>query len=92
MESIKRIHLLISGRVIRVGFRFAAAGQARNLGLTGWVRNLENGRVEIVAEGPKEKLENLITWAHQGSPLAWVKKVRVDWQEAIGEFEKFVIK
>ena len=92
MEPIKRIHLLISGQVIRVGFRFAAVGHARNLGLTGWVRNTENKEVEIVAEGSKEKLDKLADWVWEGPPLARVEKVNVEWEEARGEFQEFSVK
>lgn len=81
---MKRVHLLIFGEVTGVGFRFYTVRIARELGLTGWIRNTENREVEIVAEGEKGKLENLITWAHQGPPLAKVREIEVEWEEATG--------
>ena len=81
---MERVHLIISGDVTGVGFRFSTIQIARELGLTGWVRNTENA-VEIVAEGPRDKLENLVTWVHKGPPLAQVEKVDIDWQEATGD-------
>lgn len=89
---MKRLHLLISGDVVGVSFRLSTIYIARELGLVGWVRNTENGGVEIVAEGPKEKLENLVKWAHKGPPIARVEKVEVEWQKATGEFTEFGIK
>ena len=88
---MKRVHLLITGEVTRVGFRFAAVGHARNLGLTGWVRNTENKEVEIVAEGSKEKIDKLIALAWEGPPLARVEKVNVEWEEVKEEFGEFKI-
>ena len=86
---MERVHLIISGDVQAVGFRFTAIEVARDLGLVGWVRNNPDGTVEIVAEGPKEKLENLITWAKSGPFLAKVENVKVDWEQATGEFSGF---
>lgn len=96
MET-KRVHLLISGEVTGVGFRLSTIYIARDLGLAGWVRNVENpstgsGQVEILAEGTKEKLDNLVTWAQQGPPLAKVETIEVKWSKAIGEFKEFTVK
>lgn len=90
---MNRVHILVSGDVRGVGFRFSTIQTARELGLTGWVRNIEGeSRVEIVAEGPSDKLENLITWARKGPPLARVDKVDVERQKATGEFNSFEVK
>ena len=75
-----------------VGFRFRAIEVARDLGLAGWVRNNPDGRVEIVAEGEKDILQNLITWSKKGPPAAVVEKALVTWQKATGEFEAFTVK
>lgn len=88
---MKRVYLLISGSVTGVGFRLSTIHIARELGLTGWVRNTRDGKVEIVAEGPEERLKNLVTWTHKGPLLARVDKVSVDWQEATGEFTTFTV-
>lgn len=92
MATLKRVHLLISGNVTGVGFRLGTVYIARELGLTGWVRNTESKGVEIMAEGPEEKLQNLLTWVHKGPPLAQVEKVEVEWRKATGEFWKFEVK
>jgi acylphosphatase len=70
-----RRHLLIKGRVQGVWFRGACAEQARLLGVTGWARNLPDGRVEVVAEGDAEAVERLVRWCHQGPPAARVAAV-----------------
>ena len=87
-----RLHLIISGRVQGVGFRFSAYDEAKDLGLAGWVRNLYSGEVEIVAEGSRENLRMLSAWAHLGPPSARVTKVREEWLDSTGEFRDFQIR
>jgi acylphosphatase len=88
---MKRVRLIIFGDVQAVGFRFSAIEVARDLGLTGWVRNNPNGTVEIVAEASRDWLENFITWAKKGPPLAKVTDVEIDWEQATGEFSEFTV-
>ncbi len=88
---MERVHIWVSGKVQGVWYRASTVEEARRLGLTGWVRNLPDGRVEIVAEGPKERLEELIAWCHEGPPLAVVDRVDVVWETATGEFPDFSI-
>jgi len=83
---MEQVHLIVSGDVHTVGFRYSTIEIARDLGLVGWVRNNPDGTVEIVAEGPKEKLENLNILAKKGPPFANVEEVEVDWQQASDEF------
>ena len=87
-----RLHLVISGRVQGVGFRFSAYDEAKDLALAGWVRNLAGGEVEIVAEGKRENLQMLAAWAHLGPSSAHVTEVREDWLEFTGEFAEFRIR
>jgi len=87
-----RLHLIISGRVQGVGFRFSAYDEAKDLALAGWVRNLPGGEVEIVAEGSRENLQMLAAWAHLGTPSAHVTEVREDWLGFAGEFTEFRIR
>jgi acylphosphatase len=87
-----RLHLIVSGRVQGVGFRFSAYDEAKDLALAGWVRNLANGEVEIVAEGTQVNLQMLAAWAHQGPPSAHVTEVREDWLDSTGEFTEFRIR
>ncbi|OGY28066.1 MAG: hypothetical protein A2Z42_02500 [Candidatus Woykebacteria bacterium RBG_19FT_COMBO_43_10] len=90
--NIHRVRMIVFGDVQVVGFRFSCIEVARGLGLTGWVRNNPDGTVQIVAEGEKEPLENLVTWAKQGPPLARVDEIKTEWQEVTGEFSKFEVK
>jgi len=87
-----RLHLIISGRVQGVGFRFSAYDQANDLALAGWARNLPGGEVEIVAEGSKESLQIFAAWAHLGTPSARVTEVREDCLDFMGEFTEFRIR
>ncbi len=66
---------IVRGRVQRVGFRYAACRQANALGLAGYVRNLADGRVEVFAQGPEQKLEKLRQWLHQGPIQSRVEEV-----------------
>ena len=74
--DLARLRMLVHGRVQGVFFRHAAAEQALELGLRGWVKNLPGGDVEIVAEGPRRELKILAAWALQGPRLARVMGLR----------------
>ena len=87
-----RLHLAIRGRVQGVGFRFSAHEESRRLGLTGWVRNTADGAVELVAEGPPDRLRRLLAWAHHGPPGALVSEVDERWHAATGEFTDFTVR
>ncbi|MCS7216104.1 MAG: acylphosphatase [Candidatus Bipolaricaulota bacterium] len=89
---MKRVHLFVSGRVQGVFFRAHTRDLAQRLGLTGFVRNLPDGRVEVVAEGPEEKLQELVAFCHRGPPLAHVTGVEVRWEEPTGEFRGFSVR
>lgn len=92
MKEIVRAHLYISGIVQGVFFRSHTQNVAHSLDLAGWVKNLPDGRVEVVAEGPKDKLEQLIRWCHKGPPGASVNNVEIHWEETTGEFKIFEIR
>lgn len=66
---------VVSGRVQGVGFRYAAAAQARGLGLAGWVRNRADGAVEGLASGPTSKLDSFRDWLSRGPPSARVDRL-----------------
>jgi acylphosphatase len=76
------MELRIHGRVQGVGYRYAAAEQARRLGLVGWVRNTENGDVELTAEGSVEALQLLREWCRTGPPAASVTRIDEHWLES----------
>lgn len=84
LSEIVRIHVLVSGKVQGVGYRYATVSEARKLGLSGWVRNLPDGRVEAVFEGTKEAVETIISWCDRGPAPAWVRDVEVEYREPEG--------
>lgn len=86
-----RVRMRIVGFVQGVYFRATTREQARQLGLTGWVRNCPDGSVEVVAEGEKEPLDSLVAWCHQGPLGAEVERVEVSWESYQGEFTSFSI-
>jgi acylphosphatase len=84
-----RAHLHVAGRVQGVWYRESARRTATELGVRGWVRNLPDGRVEAVAEGPRAAVERFIAWCHLGPPAADVSGVDVDWEAPSGTFADF---
>jgi acylphosphatase len=86
-----RAHLIIEGRVQGVFFRDTTRREAVGLGLRGWVKNRFDGSVEVIAEGPKDKVEDLVQWCRHGPPAARVTEInRID-EEFTGEFDAFRI-
>ena len=88
---MKRLHAIIEGRVQGVSYRMYTQKQAQSLGIVGWVQNLPDSTVEVIAEGEQDKLEDLLAWLHKGSPMASVRRVHAEWQEANGKFKSFEI-
>ena len=86
-----RAHVWISGRVQGVFFRAHTKEVAEKLGLTGWVRNLPDGRVEAVFEGEEDAVKEAIEWCKRGPPLAKVERVEVRYEDPTGEFRDFRI-
>ena len=86
-----RIDVIITGRVQGVWFRKYTQNKARELGLTGWVRNETNGTVSLIAEGDDELLKKLTKWLQRGSPGAKVNTVNVNWEEAQETLKTFEI-
>ncbi len=91
MELQTRARILVSGLVQGVLFRKNVMDLARMLGITGWVRNLQDGRVEVLAEGEKGSIDQLIRFCRVGPPGARVKSVDVEWSGHAGEFRSFRI-
>ena len=86
-----RARILITGLVQGVFFRREATDLARRLGISGWVRNLPDGKVEALAEGERARLDELIRFCHIGPRGAVVRKVEVEWSDYVGEFRGFRI-
>lgn len=87
----ERAHIIVKGLVQGVFYRYNTMMVAKSLGLTGWVRNLRDGSVEIVCEGESEKIDSLIKWCWKGPSGARVDDVAVTREEYKGEFQSFEI-
>ncbi len=90
--AVIRVHIYISGRVQGVLYRSNTKRRGRKLGLTGWVRNLPDGRVEAVVEGEEERVEELIQWCRRGPPSALVTGLEIKREPPTDEFENFSIR
>jgi acylphosphatase len=88
-----RLHIRIFGDVQGVFFRAGTQDEVRRIGgISGWVRNAEDGSVEVIAEGEKEKLEALLEWCGKGPEGAVVEKTEHEWLEFKNEFREFKVK
>ncbi len=89
VQKMTRANILVSGRVQGVFFRDHTRRWATTLGLTGWVKNLLDGRVEILAEGDRENIQELYRLVQKGPPSSNVDGAVLEWQEYRGEFKDF---
>ena len=87
--ALVRAHIIISGRVQGVGYRFFTIRRAEQLNLKGWVKNLYNGDVEAEVEGDESAVNTLIEYLWQGPSLARVRDVKVDWLDYTGKYNDF---
>lgn len=85
----KSLHCIISGVVQGVGYRAWVADMANGLDLTGWVRNIEDGKVEALAQGPEKDLELFRTRLYDGSAFSEVKDVKSNWIDYDKTFNTF---
>lgn len=92
MNKKRRVHVFVSGRVQGVFFRDNTCRKARELGITGWVKNLPDGKVEAIFEGEEEKIKEMVEWTKRGPVFAKVNNLNVEWQEYKGEFKDFEIR
>ena len=90
--SKKRLYAVVSGIVQGVGYRYFVMRSAEALGLSGWVRNLPDGNVDLLAEGDERQLEELIYRLRQGPFMSRVDDVKTEWLEYIGEFYGFSVR
>ncbi|MEM2139374.1 acylphosphatase [Nitrososphaera sp.] len=86
-----RVHVFVTGKVQGVYFRQNTMRTAREYGATGWVRNLDDGRVEAVIEGTEEVVRKVVEWCHQGPSASKVDDVQVRYERYTGEFSDFTI-
>lgn len=87
-----RAHVYVSGDVQGVFFRDATRRKADELGLSGWVANLPDGRVEALFEGPPERVDEMVTWCKQGSPQATVRDVEAEYADPRGDLDGFEVR
>jgi len=87
----KRAHVFYSGHVQGIGFRYTAQDIAEGLGLKGWVKNLSDGRVEIVADGDEEDLKDFLDKISKGQLGRYIKNADVSWEKPAKEFDSFEI-
>ena len=88
-NTVRRGHFVVAGRVQGVCYRMYACREAERLGLTGWVRNVRDGTVEIIAEGEESALGAFLGWCRRGPSHARVTGVRDEYSGATGEFSGF---
>lgn len=88
----EQAHVKVSGRVQGVTFRDSARQKAEELGVAGWVKNLPDGQVEAVFEGPSEAVEEMVEWCQSGPSLADVQDLELEYGEPQGGFESFEVR
>jgi acylphosphatase len=88
----KRVHVYYSGRVQGVGFRLTAEETAAPLGVVGWVRNLRDGRVELVGEAEEGVVAQFLEALRTGPMRNFIQQVEVTWSASTGDFEEFEIR
>lgn len=92
MEGGERAHVYVSGQVQGVFFRDSARERAERLGLTGWVQNLPDGRVEAIFEGTSERVREMVRWCEQGPSHAEVENVDTDFEAPEGDLTSFEVR
>jgi acylphosphatase len=88
----KSLHCLVSGKVQGVNFRSWVKGQAEHLGIKGWVRNLDDGRVEVLAQGPEDALQSLKGKLATGSTMSRVENMETKWIDYDKQHENFELR
>ncbi len=92
MPQIKRYRGRVYGKVQGVYFRANAQEKARSLGLTGWIRNVEDGSVEFEVQGSEDTIRQFLKWAEEGPPAARVDNIHIEEIPAVEEEEEFIIR
>jgi acylphosphatase len=87
----ERLHAIVEGKVQGVGYRLFVFRRAQQYDLTGWVMNLPDGKVEVTAEGEREKLDLFLNLLRTGPPMSSVRHIEFEWSKATSEFDAFEI-
>jgi acylphosphatase len=90
-SDLQRAHVLVSGQVQGVFFRDSTRQKAEELGLSGWVKNVPEGQVEALFEGPSQSIREMVDWCKEGPQRASVENVDVDFESAGGDLETFEV-
>lgn len=85
------MHVYVSGQVQGVAFRYSAVREARGFGLEGWVRNLRDGRVELLFEGEESSVHDMLAWCYHGPSAAYVTDVETERLPYSGQFSEFEV-
>ncbi len=88
----ERAHVYVSGQVQGVFFRDSAREKAEQLGLNGWVKNLPDGKVEALFEGPSDKVREMVRWCEQGPSHAEVENVDTEFEASEGDLTGFEVR
>jgi acylphosphatase len=91
-SDLQRARVRVSGQVQGVFFRDSTRQKAEELGLAGWVRNMPDGQVEALFEGPSEKVEEIVRWCKEGPQRASVENVDTDFENTGGDLEGFEVR
>lgn len=89
---VEQLHVFVSGQVQGVGYRQATCNEAVRLGLTGWVRNLSDGRVEAVFIGPRDLQETMLAWCKVGPDFSNVTSIEADFEDVTEKLNRFEIR
>ena len=92
VKNRKRVHAFVIGRVQGVFYRSSAKSEAMRIGLTGWVKNLPDGRVELVAEGPPDAVDELLQWCYKGPAYSRVDRIEIQEETPTKEFNDFSVR
>jgi len=91
-RDLQQIHAIVEGRVQGVSYRYFTQQAAHQIGVKGWVRNLPDGTVEVLAQGTDAQLDQFLNFLREGSPAAAVQEIDVEWQPCDDHFDLFRIR
>ena len=88
----RKVHIIVSGRVQGVGFRYSTHNKAKELNINGWVKNTFDGKVEAMLEGDENNIREMLSWCSKGPSMAFVSNIEILEQPYIEEYKEFTIK
>jgi len=88
-KNVETLSVRITGKVQGVGFRISTVRHAHSLGIAGWVRNVDDGSVEALLQGPHDRVDKMLSWLHIGPPAARVKQVDAEEIQEGRQYDRF---